>query len=515
MSSNINPYTVDGTFPIANQDNSSQGFRDNFTNIKNNFIFAENEISDLQSKAIVASALNGQTLNNDMAGTQIRRPQLAAWTQTLLDNGAASGALVLDFDQANFQKITTSASISLNFINWPTSTGAGALGYGVMRVWIVVSDTAHTLTLPASVSIGVNDIAWSEPNVDGTNTITFDAPGNYIFDFSSIDGGNNYQIFDLSRNRATFRDPALYFNAEVNSTFLIGYGADALPIALTLEQGADKISVAGSYNSVAAGLNYTGNIAYTQNDNGPGAGYSATGFRGNLATGTINSSQDGDLTGYFNSLTFTSNGAGGLTPQTVGSIGFYARGANVAAGLGGNVTIWTTPDGSGTTPFVAQRQAIGIENDQSVQFFGNVTIAGKLSVPSINDLVANLTSLSATVSNIIAGAPGALDTLVEIDQSLANNTSLSSTLTNLISNVQANVTATNTAIANIVNGTTTLTKVTTSGNVAIFGNLFVSNTYVPTSSTSAGTVGQISYDSGNVYICLGPNNWKKAPLSTF
>ena len=46
MASNINPYNIDGTFPIANQDNPSQGFRDNFTNIKNNFVFAQNELDD-------------------------------------------------------------------------------------------------------------------------------------------------------------------------------------------------------------------------------------------------------------------------------------------------------------------------------------------------------------------------------------------------------------------------------------------------------------------------------------
>jgi hypothetical protein len=85
MASNINPYNIDGTFPIANQDNSSQGFRDNFTNIRNNLIYAGNELSDLQSKALVTSALNGQTLTNDMAGTQIFRPQLASWTESLLD----------------------------------------------------------------------------------------------------------------------------------------------------------------------------------------------------------------------------------------------------------------------------------------------------------------------------------------------------------------------------------------------------------------------------------------------
>jgi hypothetical protein len=37
MASQINFNIIDGTYPVAGQDNSSQGFRDNFTNIKNNF----------------------------------------------------------------------------------------------------------------------------------------------------------------------------------------------------------------------------------------------------------------------------------------------------------------------------------------------------------------------------------------------------------------------------------------------------------------------------------------------
>ena len=128
MTSQITSSNIDGTFPVAGQDNPSQGFRDNFTNTKNNFLFAQSEINDLQSKALVTSALNGQSINNDMAGTQIIRPQLSAWTQTLLDLGNVSSSAILDFNSANFQKITTAGSISIDFQNWPTSTGVGALG---------------------------------------------------------------------------------------------------------------------------------------------------------------------------------------------------------------------------------------------------------------------------------------------------------------------------------------------------------------------------------------------------
>lgn len=49
MPSTINPNNIDITYPIAGQDNDTQGFRDNFRNIKNNLNTARAEITDLQA----------------------------------------------------------------------------------------------------------------------------------------------------------------------------------------------------------------------------------------------------------------------------------------------------------------------------------------------------------------------------------------------------------------------------------------------------------------------------------
>jgi nitrogen fixation/metabolism regulation signal transduction histidine kinase len=48
MASFINPTNIDVTYPIAGQDNDTQGFRDNFSNIKNNLNTAKNEITAIQ-----------------------------------------------------------------------------------------------------------------------------------------------------------------------------------------------------------------------------------------------------------------------------------------------------------------------------------------------------------------------------------------------------------------------------------------------------------------------------------
>jgi len=49
MTSLINTTNIDETYPISGQDNDSQGFRDNFTNIKTQLDTASSEISGLQA----------------------------------------------------------------------------------------------------------------------------------------------------------------------------------------------------------------------------------------------------------------------------------------------------------------------------------------------------------------------------------------------------------------------------------------------------------------------------------
>jgi len=63
MASKIVPGNIDGTYPRAGQDNSSQGFRDNFNEIKTNFTEAKSEIEDLQTNKANLNASSDFTNN--------------------------------------------------------------------------------------------------------------------------------------------------------------------------------------------------------------------------------------------------------------------------------------------------------------------------------------------------------------------------------------------------------------------------------------------------------------------
>jgi hypothetical protein len=190
MASNINPQNIDGAYPVAGQDNDSQGFRDNFTNTKTNFTFAAAEITDLQNKAVLKAALDGTVLNNDMGGSILSNAQLQDMSETRVALGTVGGAQTINYAAGSYYTLTTSGSVSVTFTNFPP---AGQLGR--LRLQISVASTAHTLTLPAAVSVGTSNIQGFNASI-----ITFNQTGTFEFEFETNDGGSSITIIDQNRN---------------------------------------------------------------------------------------------------------------------------------------------------------------------------------------------------------------------------------------------------------------------------------------------------------------------------
>jgi hypothetical protein len=150
MASNINPNNIDGAYPVAGQDNNSQGFRDNFTNIKTNFQFTEDEINDLQNKAVLKAALVGQSLDNNMNDALIYAARIQDFAATSVPIATTTGTVTVNYASGHYQTVTTAGNITLAFQNFPSS---GI--YGLMKVQINITNVAHTVTLPAAVSLGI------------------------------------------------------------------------------------------------------------------------------------------------------------------------------------------------------------------------------------------------------------------------------------------------------------------------------------------------------------------------
>ena len=184
----INTSGLNTQYPVAGVNQSSQGFRDNFNNIKQNLDTASNEITDLQNKAILKSALNGANLDNNMNGTIIRNAQTQGFRGTGVNLGTnVSGAVTIDTNVADVYFGTITGNVTLAFSKWAP---AGTLSQ--VRVVLNASNVANigTIALPSEVDYSRTFI----PGIGGSNNTVISAYSNSYptldLLFSTEDCGN-------------------------------------------------------------------------------------------------------------------------------------------------------------------------------------------------------------------------------------------------------------------------------------------------------------------------------------
>lgn len=235
MTSAINPNNIDGAYPVAGQDNNSQGFRDNFTNTATNFQYAADEISDLQAKAVLKSALTGTTLDNDMGGSVLSNAQLQDMSETVVALGTVSGSTTINYALGSFQTLTTNGAVTLAFSNFPSVQQTAA---GTVRVQVTVANVIHTLVLPAAVTVNARGIQGLNTS---TGVISFAATGVYTFEFTTSNGGTTISVVEVNKQIQPFN------NSSENLT-----DTSAANLALTTSYFS---TVASSTATLAAGVN--------------------------------------------------------------------------------------------------------------------------------------------------------------------------------------------------------------------------------------------------------------------
>ena len=198
MTSNINPNNIDGAYPVAGQDNNSQGFRDNFTNTSTNFQYAADEITDLQNNAVLKSALAGTTLDNNMGGSVLSNAQLQDMSETVVSLGTVSGTTTINYALGGYQTLTTNGAVSLAFSNFPNAGAAAAV-----TVVVTLANVIHTLILPASVTVNARGIQGL--NVS-SGVISFSSTGVYSFTFRTSNSGSTVSITEVNKQIQPFNN---------------------------------------------------------------------------------------------------------------------------------------------------------------------------------------------------------------------------------------------------------------------------------------------------------------------
>jgi hypothetical protein len=352
MTSQINPADIDGNYPIAGVSNNTQGMRDNFTNTRTNFQYASDEITDLQSKVVLKSALTGTTLDNNLGNNLVYNALVKGISGTVVAIANTSGTITIDCSAGPYQSINMAGNIALSFTSntWPT---AGTLG--MVRTQITVDQVGRTLTLPNTVSNGIVGIQGYASNV-----ITFANTGTYEFGFSTTNAGNAITIVD--------------FNRPLN------YYTNGLNIAANT---VSTSSVTGAL-TVAGGVGIQGNL-YVNGD-----------IFGNVTLTDIS----------VNTVTAVGNVVGGnvvggniLTGGRVSATG-NITGGNITA-----VTVVTTPRivtnniRSDDSSFITVEDGLNVE--QGLVVTGNV-ISGNVNTTALS-MSGNIISALNASSSIAAG----------------------------------------------------------------------------------------------------------------
>ena len=217
----INTNGINTSYPVAGVNNNTQGFRDNFTSIKNNLTTAATELTDLQNKVIVKSALKGSSLNNDMANTMISNvltKSFRASTYNLGNN--ISETQLLNVSAGDVQYGTIVGNTTLTFGGWaPDGTQSN-----VEVIFNIDANAAGSIITLPSTKIGTelqptegmtlsvktlenydssnNFVGPPAADATFTNTLTIPYGVNKLhYVFSSTDCGTTIEVTPVDRPR--------------------------------------------------------------------------------------------------------------------------------------------------------------------------------------------------------------------------------------------------------------------------------------------------------------------------
>jgi hypothetical protein len=168
---------INVNFPVAGEDNDSQGFRSNFSRIQNAFITASKEITEIQINSVRLDA------QNDFSGNVIKRASFQSCSEYINDRSSEStSSFIVNYDQGTYQQFSiNSGTTYFSFNHWPDSGKLGSIkleitpNSGSTSTVDFVADTIFVSTsskvVPASYNQNGIPVIWELWTTDGGTTI--------------------------------------------------------------------------------------------------------------------------------------------------------------------------------------------------------------------------------------------------------------------------------------------------------------------------------------------------------
>ena len=234
MSSQVNPSSINPSYPVPGVNQSSQGFRTNFLAIQNAFAQYVAEMNDVINKAIVSAPLTygANTAVNNFGGMQNSNLGLFDYALTINQVGSLSSSqfLPLDFESGSVQQVTLTTA---NTVITPVITNFPGLGYSEMVLDITATAVPQYISLANLASSGN---VWTNSNsgiagynaTSGNITIT-SANIPVIVKLGSLDGQNWTLTQPNSSATARASAPPSSIGAPGDTLGMIAFGGATAP----------------------------------------------------------------------------------------------------------------------------------------------------------------------------------------------------------------------------------------------------------------------------------------------
>lgn len=133
-SSQIQYAAIDENYPVAGQDNNSQGFRDNFAYIKTALETATSELTEVLGNAARKDS------DNDFNGYRIENARVNK-LYGIVNNLPLATNTTLDIRDGQYHKLTVSSNLTLTFSQWGSSNL-----FNKIRLEFISDSSARTIT---------------------------------------------------------------------------------------------------------------------------------------------------------------------------------------------------------------------------------------------------------------------------------------------------------------------------------------------------------------------------------
>lgn len=175
---------IDPTFPVAGQDNNSQGFRDNFSYTQTSLEKVVTVLEDFNTNVA------RKDVDNDFNGVQITNAEINQLYGTVYNAGTVgTSPFSIDVRDGTYQTFTVDGNKTLRFSNWPASDLEARL-----RIELRSDGSTHTVNFATTSGTIYKDAATTIPF-----TLSSTPGDRDIFEVWSTNGGNIAFIKYLGR----------------------------------------------------------------------------------------------------------------------------------------------------------------------------------------------------------------------------------------------------------------------------------------------------------------------------